>query len=128
MGPHLVHGGPGRAGGGEEMGGIRGVMHYMQRTAIQGSPSTLSKICNEWLRGAKRTSDRIHPFQKYFGELKIGESFTTHRRTITEADVVNFAGISGDYFYAHMDDIAAKDSFFEKRVAHGYFVLSAAAG
>ena len=126
--PHLVHGGPGRAGGGEEMGGIRGVMHYMQRTAIQGSPSTLSKICNEWLRGAKRSSDRIHPFQKYFGELAIGESFTTHRRTITEADVVNFAGISGDYFYAHMDDIAAKDSFFEKRVAHGYFVLSAAAG
>ncbi|WP_372369298.1 phenylacetic acid degradation bifunctional protein PaaZ [Candidatus Uabimicrobium sp. HlEnr_7] len=126
--PHLVHGGPGRAGGGEEMGGIRGVMHYMQRTAIQGSPTTLSKICNEWLRGAKRTTDRIHPFQKFFDELEIGESFTTHRRTVTEADVVNFAGISGDYFYAHTDDIAAKDSFFEKRVAHGYFVLSAAAG
>lgn len=126
--PHLVHGGPGRAGGGEEMGGIRGVFHYMQRTAIQGSPTTLGKICNEWLRGGQRTKDRVHPFQKYFDELEIGESFTTHRRTVTEADVVNFAGISGDYFYAHTDDIAAKDSFFEKRVAHGYFVLSAAAG
>lgn len=126
--PHLVHGGPGRAGGGEEMGGIRGVLHYMQRTAIQGSPTMLGAICNEWLRGGQRSHDRIHPFQKYFGELEIGESFTTHRRTITEADVVNFAGISGDFFYAHTDAIAAKDSFFERRVAHGYFVVSAAAG
>ena len=126
--PHLVHGGPGRAGGGEEMGGIRGVMHYMQRTAVQGSPTTLMRVMHEYMPGAERTHDRIHPFRKHFDELEIGDSLTTHRRTVTEADVVNFAGISGDYFYAHMDDIAAKESIFEKRVAHGYFVLSAAAG
>jgi oxepin-CoA hydrolase/3-oxo-5,6-dehydrosuberyl-CoA semialdehyde dehydrogenase len=126
--PHLVHGGPGRAGGGEEMGGIRGVMHYMQRTAIQGSPTTLSHIGNQWMRGADRPESNKHPFRKFFEELEIGETLTTHRRTITEADVVNFAGISGDFFYAHMDDIAARESIFEKRVAHGYFVISAAAG
>ena len=126
--PHLVHGGPGRAGGGEEMGGIRGVLHYMQRTALQGSPTTLSRVVNEYMPGAAQTSDRVHPFRKYFEELAIGETLVTHRRTVTEADIVNFAGISGDHFYAHMDDIAAKESLFEKRVAHGYFVLSAAAG
>ena len=126
--PGLVHGGPGRAGGGEEMGGVRGVMHYMQRTAVQGSPQTVSAVTHEWSKGADELLDRIHPFRKFFDELRIGETFITHRRTVTEADVVNFAGISGDFFYAHMDDIAAKDSFFERRVAHGYFVLSAAAG
>lgn len=126
--PHLVHGGPGRAGGGEEMGGIRGVLHYMQRTALQGSPSMLSAISGEWMKGAERTPSSVHPFRKYFEELEIGDSLTSHRRTVTEADVVNFAGISGDFFYAHMDDIAAKSSIFERRVAHGYFVLSAAAG
>lgn len=127
--PHLVHGGPGRAGGGEEMGGIRGVLHYMQRTALQGSPTTLTRVCNEWMRGGDPISDRVHPFQKYFEELEIGETLVTHRRTVTEADVVNFAGVSGDFFYAHTDDIAAKESpIFERRVAHGYFVLSAAAG
>ena len=126
--PHLVHGGPGRAGGGEEMGGIRSVMHYMQRTALQGSPTTLSRICQEWMKGADVKSDRVHPFRKYFEELEIGESLLTHRRTVTEADIVNFAGISGDHFYAHMDDLAAKESIFERRVAHGYFVLAAAAG
>lgn len=126
--PHLVHGGPGRAGGGEEMGGIRSVLHYMQRTALQGSPTTLTKVSNEWMKGAAQPEDRIHPFRKYFEELEIGETLVTHRRTITESDVVSFAGISGDFFYAHMDDIAAKESLFEKRVAHGYFVLSAAAG
>lgn len=127
--PHLVHGGPGRAGGGEEMGGVRGVLHYMQRTALQGSPTTLTRVCNEWMRGAAQPSDRVHPFRKFFEELEIGETLTTHRRTITEADVVNFAGISGDYFYAHTDRIAAAQSpIFERRVAHGYFVLSAAAG
>lgn len=126
--PHLVHGGPGRAGGGEEMGGIRGVLHYMQRTAIQGSPTTLSHIGNQWMRGADRPEANRHPFRKYFEELEIGETLTTHRRTVTEADVVNFAGISGDFFYAHMDDIAARTSLFEKRVAHGYFVIAAAAG
>ena len=126
--PHLVHGGPGRAGGGEEMGGVRGVLHYMQRTAIQGSPQTVAAVTREWSRGATELKDRVHPFRKYFEELEIGETLLTHRRTVTESDVVNFAGISGDFFYAHMDDIAAKESFFERRVAHGYFVLSAAAG
>ena len=110
------------------MGGVRGVMHYMQRTAIQGSPQTVAAITREWSKGANELLDRIHPFRKFFDELRIGETFITHRRTVTEADVVNFAGISGDFFYAHMDDIAATESFFERRVAHGYFVLSAAAG
>ena len=126
--PHLVHGGPGRAGGGEEMGGVRGVLHYMQRTALQGSPTTLMHVTNEYTAGAERTYDRIHPFRKTFDELQVGDALVTARRTVTEADVVNFAGISGDFFYAHMDDIAARDSLFERRVAHGYFVLSAAAG
>jgi oxepin-CoA hydrolase/3-oxo-5,6-dehydrosuberyl-CoA semialdehyde dehydrogenase len=126
--PHLVHGGPGRAGGGEEMGGVRGVLHWMQRTALQGSPTTLSAVTREWVSGAAQKRDRVHPFRKHFEELEIGETLITHRRTITDADVVNFAGISGDFFYAHMDDIAARESIFERRVAHGYFVLSAAAG
>ena len=126
--PHLVHGGPGRAGGGEEMGGVRGVLHYMQRTALQGSPTTLMHVTNEYTPGAERASDRIHPFRKTFDELQVGDALVTARRTVTEADIVNFAGISGDFFYAHMDDIAARDSLFERRVAHGYFVLSAAAG
>jgi oxepin-CoA hydrolase/3-oxo-5,6-dehydrosuberyl-CoA semialdehyde dehydrogenase len=126
--PHLVHGGPGRAGGGEEMGGVRGVLHYMQRTAIQGSPQTVASVTREWSRGATERTDRVHPFRKYFDELEIGETLITHRRTVTESDIVSFAGISGDFFYAHMDDIAARESLFEKRVAHGYFVLSAAAG
>lgn len=126
--PHLVHGGPGRAGGGEELGGIRGVLHYMQRTALQGSPTTITHITGEWIPGAAQPTDRVHPFRKHFNELEIGETLLTHRRTVTEADIVNFAGISGDHFYAHMDEIAAKDSIFGRRVAHGYFVLSAAAG
>lgn len=126
--PHLVHGGPGRAGGGEEMGGKRGVLHYMQRTAIQGHPTTLSHVGSEWVAGAAQPEDRIHPFRKYFDELEIGDTLTTHRRTVTEADIVNFAGLSGDHFYAHTDEIAAKESLFEDRVAHGYFVVSAAAG
>ena len=126
--PHLVHGGPGRAGGGEEMGGKRGVLHYMQRTALQGSPTMLTAITREWTRGAERIEDVVHPFRKYFDEINVGDALVTHRRTVTEADVVNFAGVSGDYFYAHTDEIAARDSLFERRVAHGYFVLSAAAG
>jgi len=126
--PHLVHGGPGRAGGGEEMGGIRGVLHYMQRTAIQASPTTITSITSEWVTGAAQPSDPVHPFRKHFEELRIGETLTTHRRTVTEADIVNFAAISGDHFYVHVDDIAAKESIFGQRVAHGYFVLSAAAG
>jgi oxepin-CoA hydrolase/3-oxo-5,6-dehydrosuberyl-CoA semialdehyde dehydrogenase len=110
------------------MGGVRGVLHYMQRTALEGSPTVLTKVTKEWLPKAQETGDRVHPFRKYFEELEIGETLHTHRRTITESDIVNFAGISGDFFYAHMDDVAAKESIFERRVAHGYFVLSAAAG
>ncbi len=124
----LVHGGPGRAGGGEELGGLRAVKHYMQRTAIQGSPRSLSVVTSEYHRGAMVESDGVHPFRKYFEELAIGETLVTHRRTVTEADIVNFGCLSGDHFYAHFDEIAAKDSFFGKRVAHGYFILSAAAG
>ena len=126
--PHLVHGGPGRAGGGEELGGVRGVLHYMQRTALQGHPTTLSHVTNVWIKGAATPSDVIHPFRKHFEELNVGDTLFTARRTVTEADVVNFAGISGDHFYAHMDEAAAARSIFGKRVAHGYFVLSAAAG
>ncbi len=125
---HLVHGGPGRAGGGEEMGGIRGVKHYMQRTALQGSPTTLTKIMNTYLPGAERKEDVIHPFRKYFEEINIGDSLITHKRTVTEADIVNFAGISGDFFYAHTDETSLEGSIFERRVAHGYFIIAAAAG
>jgi oxepin-CoA hydrolase/3-oxo-5,6-dehydrosuberyl-CoA semialdehyde dehydrogenase len=126
--PHLVHGGPGRAGGGEEMGGVRGVLHYMQRTALQGSPATVAAVTREWTKGAAERRDRVHPFRKHFEELEVGETWVTHRRTVTEADVTNFAGVSGDFFYAHVDEIAARESIFERRVAHGYFVISAAAG
>ena len=127
--PQLVHGGPGRAGGGEELGGIRSIMHYMQRTAIQGHPDTLTAITGEYQKGATRTEDVIHPFKKYFEELQIGDSLTTHRRTVTETDIVNFAGISGDNFYAHTDITSlGEGSIFTGRVAHGYFVMSAAAG
>lgn len=126
--PYLVHGGPGRAGGGEELGGLRAVKHYMQRTAVQGSPETLTQISHTWTVGANVYHDRVHPFKKSFDELRIGEQLITARRTITEADIVNFAGISGDHFYAHTDKIAATDSLFGERVAHGYFVVSAAAG
>jgi phenylacetic acid degradation protein paaN len=126
--PQLVHGGPGRAGGGEELGGLRSVKHYMQRTAIQGSPTMLTAISKQWVRGAQVTEDRVHPFRKYFEEIQPGDSLLTHRRTLTEADVVNFACLSGDHFYAHMDKIAAAQSLFGERVAHGYFLISAAAG
>ena len=126
--PHMVHGGPGRAGGGEELGGARSVLHNMQRVALQGSPTTIMNIVNQHIKGAETAESDIHPFKKYFEDVNIGEALTTHRRTVTEADIVNFGGISGDYFYAHFDEIAAKDSLFEKRIAHGYFVLSAAAG
>jgi oxepin-CoA hydrolase/3-oxo-5,6-dehydrosuberyl-CoA semialdehyde dehydrogenase len=124
----LVHGGPGRAGGGEELGGIRAIKHYMQRTAIQGSPTSIMAITKEYVSGAKTIQTDVHPFKKYFEDLVIGESLTTHRRTVTETDIVNFGCLSGDHFYAHFDEIAAKDSLFGKRVAHGYFVISAAAG
>ncbi len=124
----LVHGGPGRAGGGEELGGVRAIKHYMQRTAIQGSPDMLTAITRQFTVGATPKIGPIHPFRKTFDELEIGESLITHRRTVTEADIVNFGCISGDHFYAHFDEIAAADSLFKKRVAHGYFIISAAAG
>ncbi|WP_374253075.1 phenylacetic acid degradation bifunctional protein PaaZ [Acinetobacter brisouii] len=126
--PHLVHGGPGRAGGGEELGGIRAVKHYMQRTAIQGSPNSLTQVTHAWTAGASVHEDRVHPFKKDFDELVIGERLLTARRTVTESDLVNFACLSGDHFYAHTDKIAAANSFFGERVAHGYFIVSAAAG
>lgn len=126
--PHMVHGGPGHAGGGEELGGARAVLHNMQRVALQGSPTTIMNIVQQHIKGAETRESEQHPFKKYFEELSVGEALTTHRRTVTEADIVNFGCLSGDHFYAHFDDVAAKDSLFEKRVAHGYFVLSAAAG
>ncbi|MFI8415822.1 phenylacetic acid degradation bifunctional protein PaaZ [Serratia sp. NPDC078593] len=126
--PMLVHGGPGRAGGGEELGGLRAVKHYMQRSAIQGSPTMLAAIGKEWIRGAALVEEPIHPFRKYFEQLQIGESLLSARRTVNEADIVNFACLSGDHFYAHVDKIGAAESLFGERVAHGYFVVSAAAG
>jgi oxepin-CoA hydrolase/3-oxo-5,6-dehydrosuberyl-CoA semialdehyde dehydrogenase len=126
--PMLKHGGPGRAGGGEELGGLRAVKHYLQRTAVQGSPTMLAAVTGEYVRGAARQEEDLHPFRKYFEDLRIGDTLLTHRRTVSEADIVNFGGISGDYFYMHFDEIAARDTAFGKRIAHGYFVLSAAAG
>lgn len=126
--PMLKHGGPGRAGGGEELGGLRAVKHYLQRTAVQGSPSMLAAVTREHVRGAQVIETEVHPFRRWFDELQIGESLLTHRRTVTEADIVNFGCLSGDHFYMHFDELAARDSQFGKRIAHGYFVLSAAAG
>lgn len=127
--PNLVHGGPGRAGGGEEMGGARGVMHYMQRTAVQGSPSMLTAITREWTKGADTHTDAVHPFRKTFDELAVGDTIVTGTREITLADVVRFAELSGDRFYAHMNDEEARSNgVFTGRVAHGYFIVSAAAG
>lgn len=126
--PMLTHGGPGRAGGGEEMGGKRGVMHYLQRTAIQGSPSTLTKITNVYQYGGKQTEKDVHVFRKHFEELEIGETVITRKHTVTETDIVNFANVSGDNFYAHMDVTSLEGTIFEQRVAHGYFILSKAAG
>lgn len=126
--PSLVHGGPGRAGGGEEMGGVRGVMHYMQRTALQGSPETLTRICNRWINGSKRRNE-IHPFRKSLEQLEIGDSVTAGPRTVTLEDIEHFADFTGDRFYAHMDEEAARSNpFFGARVAHGYFIVSLAAG
>lgn len=126
--PMLIHGGPGRAGGGEEMGGKRGVLHYMQRTAIQGSPTTLTHITQQYQYGGKQWEDNIHPFRKHFEELKIGETYITAKHTVTESDITNFANVSGDNFYAHMDATSLEGTIFEGRVAHGYFILSKAAG
>jgi len=127
--PHMVHGGPGRAGGGEELGGIRGVMHYMQRTAVQGSPDIISGITGTWVKGAARPKSSAHPFTRSFDELAIGDTIEAGPRTVTLEDIETFAHFTGDTFYAHMDEEAAKaNPFFPGRVAHGYLLLSFAAG
>jgi oxepin-CoA hydrolase / 3-oxo-5,6-dehydrosuberyl-CoA semialdehyde dehydrogenase len=126
--PLLMHGGPGRAGGGEEMGGMRGVMHYLQRTAIQGHPTFLTAVTNQYQYGAKQVEKPVHVFRKHFEELEIGETVVTAKHTVTEADITNFANVSGDNFYAHTDATALEGTIFEQRVAHGYFILSKAAG
>ena len=126
--PLLVHGGPGRAGGGEEMGGLRGVKHYLQRTAIQGSPSMITAISNVFQTNAKGNVDGIHPFKKYFEELVIGDQIITEKRIITSEDINQFADVSGDHFYAHMINTDFNGTMFEEQVAHGYFIMSAAAG
>lgn len=132
--PMLVHGGPGRAGGGEEMGGKRGVFHYLQRTAIQGSPTTLTKITNQYQYGPQdiyHSGDEkkgVHPFRKYFEELEIGETHLTKTYTVSEDDILNFADLSGDKFYAHLEPGSLEGTIFKRTVAHGYFILSRAAG
>ena len=126
--PLLVHGGPGRAGGGEEMGGVRGVHHYMQRTAIQGSPSMLTAISEKFQPGGRQTEATPHLFQQHFEDLVVGHCVFTAKHTVTEADIVNFANVSGDHFYAHVDETSLEGTIFERRVAHGYYLLSKAAG
>lgn len=126
--PLLAHGGPGRAGGGEEMGGLRGIKHYLQRTAIQGHPTMIGAITQVYQSGGAQSETDIHPFRKHFEDLVIGETLVTHKHTVTEADIVNFANVSGDHFYAHVDETALEGTPFERRVAHGYWVLSKAAG
>ncbi|MGO4728040.1 MULTISPECIES: phenylacetic acid degradation bifunctional protein PaaZ [unclassified Inquilinus] len=127
--PGLVHGGPGRAGGGEELGGIRGVHHYLQRTALQGSPARLAALTRSWIKGAPAPVPATHPFRRNYDEIQVGETVETASRTITIADIEHFAGFTGDAFYAHMDEAAAKaNPFFPGRVAHGYLILSFAAG
>jgi oxepin-CoA hydrolase / 3-oxo-5,6-dehydrosuberyl-CoA semialdehyde dehydrogenase len=127
--PVLVHGGPGRAGGGEEMGGIRGVLHHMQRTAVQASPRMLSAVTGRWVPGAPRDTGAGHPFRRSLAELRPGDTVVAGPRTVTLADVEHFAEFTGDTFYAHMDEDAARaNPFFDGRVAHGYLILSFAAG
>lgn len=126
--PLLSHGGPGRAGGGEELGGLRGIKHYLQRTAIQGHPSMLGQITEVYQVGGAQPEATIHPFRKYFEDLQIGETLSTHKHTVTESDITNFANLTGDHFYAHVDETALEGTPFERRVAHGYWILSKAAG
>ncbi len=126
--PMLTHGGPGRAGGGEEMGGKRGVFHYLQRTSIQGSPTTLTHVLGQYQYGGKYIEKDLHPFQRYFEDLEIGETLITAKHTVHEADILNFANVSGDNFYAHMDATSLEGTIFTGRVAHGYYILSKAAG
>jgi len=126
--PYLVHGGPGRAGGGEEMGGMRGIKHYLQRTAIQGSPTTITAITGIYQQNAKYTEAEQHPFKYHWEDIEAGMSMKTHKRTLTDNDIQNFANLTWDHFYAHTDITSLDGSIFEKRTAHGYFIISAAAG
>ena len=126
--PTLIHGGPGRAGGGEEMGGMRGIKHYLQRCAIQGTPTTLTEITGIYQPGAKYKASKEHPFKYHFEEIEVGQSLLTHKRTVTDSDIINFANLTWDHFYAHTDITSLQGSIFEKRAAHGYFILAAAAG
>ncbi len=126
--PNLVHGGPGRAGGGEEMGGMRGVKHYLQRTAIQGTPTTLTEITGIYQPGGTYKEAEQHPFKYYWEDIQPGMSLKTHKRTITDSDIINFSNLTWDHFYAHTDITSLDGSIFEKRTAHGYFILAAAAG
>ena len=124
----LVHGGPGRAGGGEELGGMRGVKHFMQRTAVQGPPTLLAAVTGQWTEGAAARTGG-HPFRKSLADLSVGDRLLTGARTVTRADVEHFAAFTGDTFYAHMDaDAARANPFFDGRVAHGYLIVSFAAG
>lgn len=126
--PMLVHGGPGRAGGGEEMGGTRGIRHYMQRCAVQGTPTTITAITGIHQAKSAPKPAPVHPFRLYWDELEPGMSVTTHKRTVTDTDIINFANLTWDHFYAHTDITSLDGSIFEQRAAHGYFILSAAAG
>ncbi|MBU2922842.1 phenylacetic acid degradation bifunctional protein PaaZ [Winogradskyella psychrotolerans] len=126
--PYLVHGGPGRAGGGEEMGGMRGIKHYLQRTAIQGSPTTLTEITGIYQQNAKYKEAEQHPFKYHWEDIQPGMSMKTHNRTFTDTDIINFSNLTWDHFYAHTDITSLDGSIFEKRTAHGYFIISAAAG
>jgi oxepin-CoA hydrolase / 3-oxo-5,6-dehydrosuberyl-CoA semialdehyde dehydrogenase len=126
--PMLTHGGPGRAGGGEEMGGLRGVKHYLQRVAVQGHPTMLTAVTKTYQRGGAQPESAIHPFRQYFEDLQVGDTLTTAKHTVSETDITNFANVSGDNFYAHMDVTALEGTPFTGRVAHGYFILSKAAG
>ncbi|TAD86355.1 MAG: phenylacetic acid degradation bifunctional protein PaaZ [Bacteroidetes bacterium] len=126
--PLLVHGGPGRAGGGEEMGGLRGIKHYMQRVAVQGSPAMLTAITQQHQQGAPGITGGPHPFTKYFEELSIGDQLLTQKRLITSQDIDDFAQLTGDHFYAHLSHTNFEGTMFERQVAHGYFIMSAAAG
>ncbi|WP_350290083.1 phenylacetic acid degradation bifunctional protein PaaZ [uncultured Croceitalea sp.] len=126
--PNLVHGGPGRAGGGEEMGGMRGIKHYLQRTAIQGTPTTLTEITGIYQANAKYKEAAQHPFKYHWEDIEAGMSLKTHKRTLTDTDIINFANVTWDHFYAHTDITSLDGSIFEKRTAHGYFIISAAAG
>src|SRR5690606_7026358 len=125
--PMLIHGGPGRAGGGEEMGGKRGVLHYLNRTAIQGSPTTLTAITNVYQQGAKGNITDIHPFKKYYEELNVGDQLLTASREITSEDIDRFAELSGDNFYAHKINSDFNGTMFDRQVAHGYFIMSLSA-